>query len=627
MIRGGASSPERAAFGSRVAPGDQLVTGRDGRVRFLLDGKAVVALQPESRLSLEPAALHLASGGLGVGVAGGLLAAGEGVLVQTPNAAARLAHGSLSAGHVPAERAEAARGVALLAAGSDAGVAIRAGAAPEGRTGFYLLSGEASVQVTGQPPLPLGSSQGIAVTGSPTLAQVAPYGGPGPADAIQATPARQPRRHREEPGLSLQMGAATLLAGQLLASIPTLSSVPLLASLPPRPAEPIGPALKDPPRPLLGQVQPPTVPAIPPTPPTPPANGGSGGGAVVMPVVTLEGGSGSPDGALYTVQGKTSTWEQELLRIDGGTMIVFGGEGPILRLVDSLLTATQPIVTMLGGTLDVTLDAAAGGLVELVGTQASFRQGGFLVDRGFLKIQDVPLLSVGPGSSVTVGGDFLAALNGAQITVLRAPLISVNGGTLDIAGALASFGGSGGSQLVISNSLASTATLSGVPVRTDATSTVSIGPNPFPGLGTLGTVNITGSAILATGGGSVSIAAPATPLPVVPPTSSGTGVGTISITSPPGAVMAGNPTPSDIVSGAAVVLTGSATPVDGSGLTILGGRTRSSGETGNAGSLTLSSGSAITYGCRLVPPGQLTTAGVGRSGVTITAGPGRGTSR
>jgi hypothetical protein len=72
------------------------------------------------------------------------------------------------------------------------------------------------------------------------------------------------------------------------------------------------------------------------------------------------------------------------------------------------------------------------------------------------------------------------------------------------AGALVHFGGSGGNKIVVNNSIAPTATLSGLAVSATSGGKIAIGPNPVINP-SLGNISVTGSLIQATNGGKVSI--------------------------------------------------------------------------------------------------------------------------
>jgi hypothetical protein len=124
---------------------------------------------------------------------------------------------------------------------------------------------------------------------------------------------------------------------------------------------------------------------------------------------------------------------------------------------------------------------------------------------------------------MTVTGDFASLVNYSMITVQKGPLIYVEGtgSNLTVTGALVNFGGIGGNQVIIINTITPTATLNGgIPVSQPVAGSISIpGSNPIknPSLGTV-TVNgtpvtptggaYTGSVIQVTNGGRVTISAP-----------------------------------------------------------------------------------------------------------------------
>lgn len=600
VVRAVGGRVERAAFGAAILAGDQLVTGPGDRLRLLLDGRAVVALEGASRLQVGPAGeeggaipVRLLAGRAAVAVAGGLMPAGGRVEVRTPNAAAALGRGSLTAEHRPDGYAP---GPGLAAAGGGPALLAQGAGPAGGLSNFFVAAGQATVSLLGQPPLLLGPSQGVSVSGLPERPGLGPVAG-GLSPPLFPGPARSPLPGAGEPGLAGlpgQIQTATALAERILLAVPPPPVLPALGNA------------------AAGLHGPSPTPPPPPPPPTSrlprrparasPAPGGSSGAAggggtsvivtistgplinlpvgnvpvaggltltgsvVGLPVgsvpilpiplwpgggtpisvslatalegvsllsgfgpltrlseeaslettgswVDLSGGSslmlgGGPAALLAMSGGSSLTAGDGIVRATGGSTVTVGGTGSLIRLDDALLTASAPVVALVNSTLTVHPTAVpAPGLIHLERSRMEAR-GGFALDNSLLSIRDVPLLSLGPGSRMTVDGDFLRLDSGSLVTVLHAPLIAVNGGSLEITGALAAFGGSGGSRLVVSNALAPTATVSGVPVRTDAGSTVSIGPTPFPGLGTHGTVSITGSALQATGGAQITITAP-----------------------------------------------------------------------------------------------------------------------
>jgi hypothetical protein len=184
--------------------------------------------------------------------------------------------------------------------------------------------------------------------------------------------------------------------------------------------------------------------------------------------------------------------------------------GNAFRLDTALLEATAPIIRLVStGTTPTALTTGIS-TMDIFQSQVTSVGPVVALDNGLINVNRGPLLNV-TGSNMTVAGDLLSLLNGSRINVFNGPLISVSGSgsALNVSGALVFFGGTGGNQIVVNNTISPTATMSGLPVNTSAGGTVSVGPNPVtnPSLGSL-TVSNGGSLIQATNGGSVSITAP-----------------------------------------------------------------------------------------------------------------------
>ena len=232
-----------------------------------------------------------------------------------------------------------------------------------------------------------------------------------------------------------------------------------------------------------------------------------GSGAVLSLSDSTADLRGEPVALLHATQNSSLTLGGEILKAVDSTVNVTGA-GALVRLDDSLLEAVAPIIRLVNSTLTATPTVPQEtGLIHLYQSTVTSLGPVAILDRSFITIQDVPLVFVGLGSTLTVNNDFLHVLNGSRLTVLNAPLIVANGGTLIVSGALVNFGGMGGNQVIVNNAIAPTAIQSGIPVNVGAGSSVTIGPNPIKNLG-LGSVSITGSAIQATNGGKVTIAAP-----------------------------------------------------------------------------------------------------------------------
>ncbi len=254
---------------------------------------------------------------------------------------------------------------------------------------------------------------------------------------------------------------------------------------------------------------------------------------------THEIGSGTPVGvgSLLDLRGITTDpvtglGTDEVLKTGGAfleadpTTITLGGNGNAIRIDTALLAASAPIIKLINSTLNTsdTGDSTTGAMHLYQSSVTSFGPV-FGLDNSTLTIKSGPALSLTGGSNLTVNGDFASLVNGSKITVVSGPLIYVAGSsptgtpsTLNVSGGLVNFGGTGGNQVIVNNSIAPTTTLSGLPVNVGGGgSSISIGSNPIknPGLGSV-TINgtpagsgpFTGSLIQATGGGKVNITAP-----------------------------------------------------------------------------------------------------------------------
>ena len=131
------------------------------------------------------------------------------------------------------------------------------------------------------------------------------------------------------------------------------------------------------------------------------------------------------------------------------------------------------------------------------------------LDRGLINVHNGALINLTSGSQLITLGDLLSLANGSRINVFNGPLINVagTGSVLDVSGALVNFGGTGGNRIIVNNSIAPTASQSGLPVSATTGGSVSIGPNPIRNP-SLGSISVTGSLIQATNNGRVSIGAP-----------------------------------------------------------------------------------------------------------------------
>jgi len=205
-----------------------------------------------------------------------------------------------------------------------------------------------------------------------------------------------------------------------------------------------------------------------------------------------------------------------------GATVNLSGTGNAISVDTALLAAAAPVVKLINSTLNTSSTGNPDtGAMHLYQSSVTSLGPVFGLDNSTLNVHSGPLLSLTGGSNMTVTGDFASLINGSKIHVFNGPLISVDGvnlggtpSTLNVSGALVNFGGTGGNQIVVNNSIAPTATMSGLPVNVgNGGSSISIGPNPIksPGLGTVSVTcpgDCSGSLIRASNGGRVTITAP-----------------------------------------------------------------------------------------------------------------------
>jgi hypothetical protein len=120
------------------------------------------------------------------------------------------------------------------------------------------------------------------------------------------------------------------------------------------------------------------------------------------------------------------------------------------------------------------------------------------LDNSILNVTNGSLINVN-ASKLVVSGDLVSLLNGATLNILNGPLLSVSGnGFASITGGLISFGGTGGNALNVTNALAPTGFINGVPVFSSLGGTTGFtftNPTPLVGLNTLGTIKVNGTVL------------------------------------------------------------------------------------------------------------------------------------
>jgi hypothetical protein len=195
-----------------------------------------------------------------------------------------------------------------------------------------------------------------------------------------------------------------------------------------------------------------------------------------------------------------------LLQLTGAT----ANAGTVVLVDTALLEATAPLLSLTssGSTKSVLNTAGTNAALDL-NIQASVSMLGSSVvrlDNSILNVANGPLVSA-IAAKLTAAGDLVSLLNGATLTLLNGPLITVsNGGFVNIAGSLINFGGTGGNNVSITNSLCPCVSIGGIPVALQggaAVANVQI-TNPIKNNGTLGTVTLSPNAAVAVVNGATS---------------------------------------------------------------------------------------------------------------------------
>jgi len=204
--------------------------------------------------------------------------------------------------------------------------------------------------------------------------------------------------------------------------------------------------------------------------------------------------------------GKTVEHGGPLLQASGNVTV---NTAKVLKLDTALLEATAPVIRLVGSGNSQTSLTSSGTTIDLIKSKVTSLGPVIALDRGLINVSNGPLINLTNGSNMNVTGDLLSLVSGSKVNVVNGPLIAVsgNGSLLDVSGALVNFGGTGGNQIVVNNTITPTATLNGLPVSTADGGTVAIGSNPVKNP-SLGTISVTGSLIQATNNGTVNIAAP-----------------------------------------------------------------------------------------------------------------------
>jgi hypothetical protein len=209
-----------------------------------------------------------------------------------------------------------------------------------------------------------------------------------------------------------------------------------------------------------------------------------------------------PETGVEVGSGSTVTHSGPLFHASDGATI---NTQKVLKLDAALLEATMPVINLIGAANAHTSLTTESSAIDLIRSKVTSMGPVIALDKGLINVNNGPLINVTSGGQLITAGHLMSLTNGSKINVVNGPLISVSGtGSLLNAGALVSFGGTGGNKIVVNNSIAPTATLSGLPVSATSGASIAIGPNPVKNP-SLGSISVNGSLIQATNGGKVSI--------------------------------------------------------------------------------------------------------------------------
>jgi hypothetical protein len=484
-----ASLPQPVAlkFRDGVFVNDRIVTGDQSIVRMLLGGKAVVTVRERSSLTITEvprrSTMNLESGKIALAVARERMRAGDSIEIRTPNAVAGI--------RGPVVIAEYTQTTAQLGA-SGGGVG--------GLTTFFGLKGtfEATFGtqsfIVGPGQFAAGGAAG-ASTGTMTAEMRA-----GALSGLQI-PTADVAHGGQDSAKDQALGTTVATFGHELASIQ--------AAVGPR----VENLIRDN-RPVPNPQQPVWLPSgqpnLAPTNLLPTENGRVGGDAVPGNLFELVGRTGftladpDPDpvtGApteliLGTDRPLHPAGGEPVFRANAGTVVEV--RGSLYKVDTALLEATAPLLLVTGKGAVTTgshaVDLTNRAKVSIPNDAVAMLN----VERGTLNVLNGHLVNVAGGSRLNLAGDLLRIGSGGTVNIVNGALLNVSDASVaSIDGALVRFTGSGG-MLNVSNSLAPTTFLGGVPiyVASGATANLSLGTGALSGLN-LGTIWINGTKLPA----------------------------------------------------------------------------------------------------------------------------------
>jgi hypothetical protein len=166
--------------------------------------------------------------------------------------------------------------------------------------------------------------------------------------------------------------------------------------------------------------------------------------------------------------------------------------GNAVRVDTALMEATAPFVTMLRSSMKTSGDAV--NIFQKARVVAGIDV--LRLDQSRLDIVNGNLMNVAGGSLVRMN-NLLTVANGSRVNILNGTLLTVSGNSfVSMTGCLVCFAGNG-SVVTVSNGIAPTGNLFGLPIAGTVDQGSRTAASVFPGLGTNGnTINVTGGGVL-----------------------------------------------------------------------------------------------------------------------------------
>jgi len=206
------------------------------------------------------------------------------------------------------------------------------------------------------------------------------------------------------------------------------------------------------------------------------------------------------------LRGVSGTTQAPLTLKDGGALLearggafvdIKGPNGNVVRLDAALLDATGPLISLVEAGLRTgghAINLANGSKLESRSAEALVK----LENQARMDVLSGHLVNVSAGR-LDVAGDMLRMNTNATLNVLNGVLLDIlNGGSVNIRGALVSFRGTNG-VINVTNDLRPTKFIAGIPVFIAQGANVSIAPESLVGLNTNGNTITINNTVLPTG--------------------------------------------------------------------------------------------------------------------------------